>query len=112
LLQAEPTKGPAILVSDSYISKAISDTKLRKVTGPSGISAEMLKATGDIGCLVITKIVNQVIQEGTIPQDWKHCTIVSCFKGKRDALNRNNYRGIKLLEQVMKVVERVLARLI
>ncbi|GAB1598584.1 hypothetical protein Ahia01_000135600 [Argonauta hians] len=103
-----------ILVSLSIISKAIKDTKLRKATGPSGISAEMLKAPGDIGaiCSVITCLVNQVIQEGTIPHDWCNSTIVSCFKGKDDALGRNNYKGIKLLDQVMKITERVFARLI
>ncbi|GAB1601048.1 hypothetical protein Ahia01_000383000 [Argonauta hians] len=63
----DPTEGRAILVSPNIISTAIKDMKLRKATGPSGISAEMLKASGDIGCSVIIRIVNQVIQEDTIP---------------------------------------------
>ena len=33
--------------------------------------------------------------------------IVSVYKGKGDALNRSNYRGLKLIDQVMKVLERV-----
>ena len=33
-------------------------------------------------------------------------------KGKGDALNRGNYRGLKLTEQVMKVLERIVDSLI
>ena len=33
--------------------------------------------------------------------------IVNLYKGKGDALNRGNYRGLKLIEQVMKVLERM-----
>ena len=33
-------------------------------------------------------------------------------KGKGDALNRGNYRGLKLIEQTMKVLERVVEGLI
>ena len=31
----------------------------------------------------------------------------SVYKGKRDVLNRSNYKGLKLIDQVMKVLERV-----
>ena len=38
--------------------------------------------------------------------------IVNCFKGKGDALERGNYRGLKLVDQVMKVIERVIDKLL
>ncbi|MCP3657197.1 MAG: hypothetical protein GY766_20280 [Herbaspirillum sp.] len=37
---------------------------------------------------------------------------MNCYKGKGDPLDRDSYRGIKLIDQVMKVTERVIARLI
>ena len=37
--------------------------------------------------------------------------IVNQYKGKGDALNRSNYRGMKLVEQVMNVLERVVEEL-
>ena len=37
---------------------------------------------------------------------------LSIYKGKGDALNRGNYRGLELIEQVMKVLEGVVERLI
>ena len=47
-----------------------------------------------------------------IPTDWQESFIVNPYKGKGDALNRGNYRGLKLTEQVMKVLERVVEGLI
>jgi len=38
--------------------------------------------------------------------------VINCFKGKRDALERGNYKGLKLLDQVMKVMKRVLETII
>ena len=37
---------------------------------------------------------------------------MNCYKGKGDALLRVNYRGLKLLHQVMKVMEHILATII
>ena len=44
--------------------------------------------------------------------DWEQSFIVCLYKGKGDALERGNYRGLKLTEQVMKVLERIVDGLI
>ena len=36
--------------------------------------------------------------------------MVSVYKGKGDALECGSYRGIKLLDQVMKIFERIIER--
>ena len=38
--------------------------------------------------------------------------IINCYKGKGDATDRRNYRGLKLLGYEMKVLEHVLESLI
>ena len=38
--------------------------------------------------------------------------IVCLYKGKGDALDRGNYRGLKLTEQAMKILERIVDGLI
>ena len=58
----------------------------------------------------MTSIFNGVIKEGKIPSDWKKSWLVNVYKGKGDALVCGSYRGIKLLDQVMKIFERVLDR--
>ena len=57
-------------------------------------------------------LIEDIISEGCIPTDWQESFIVSLYKGKGDALNRGNYRGLKLIEQVMKVLEHVVEGLI
>ena len=44
--------------------------------------------------------------------NWEQNFIVCLCKGKGDALDRGNYRGFKLTEQVMKVLERTVDGLI
>ena len=51
-------------------------------------------------------LIEDIISEGCIPIDWQESYIVNLNKGKGDALNRGNYRGLKLIEQTMKVLER------
>ena len=43
--------------------------------------------------------------EENIPKDWKDSFNTNCYKGKGYATDRENYRSLKLLEHVMKVVE-------
>ena len=58
----------------------------------------------------VTDICNEVVRTGKIPDDWRKSWIVSIYKGKGDALECGSYRGIKLLDQVMKVFERVIEK--
>ena len=42
------------------------------------------------------------------PKDWEESFVLNLYKGKGDALDRGSYRGLKLTDQVMKLMERVL----
>ena len=43
-----------------------------------------------------------------IPSEWEESFILNLDKGKGEALDHGNYRGLKLTDQVMKLLERVL----
>ena len=45
-----------------------------------------------------------------MPDGWKTSVIVPIFKGMGDVLSCGSFRGVKLLEHVMKIVERILER--
>jgi len=47
------------------------------------------------------------VKEGSIPEDWKSSVVLPIYKGKGDPMEFGSYRGIKLLEHAMKVVERI-----
>ena len=53
-----------------------------KACGPSGIVIEMIKAGCDAMLDVITDLINLIIKEEQIPDDWDQSTIINCFKGK------------------------------
>ena len=50
----------------------------------------------------MTDLCNAVVTEGKISQDWRKSWMVSVYKGKGNALECGSYRGIKLLDQVIK----------
>ena len=72
----------------------------------------MIKAGGRETVTAISELMNQIIYEENIPEDWKDSFIINCCKGKGDATDRGNYRGLKLPEHMMKVLEHVLESLI
>ena len=43
-----------------------------------------------------------------MPDEWQTSVKVPHFKGKGDVINCNTYRGVKLLEHTIKIVEKVL----
>ena len=81
--------------------------KAGKALGPSGIVVEMIWAAGDMDASMIHDLAAAIIRNGKVPSDWEQSFIVCLYKGKRDALERGNYCGLKLTEQVMKVLERI-----
>ena len=102
--------GPAEIISCSEVKSAITKTKSDKVAGLSGVIAQMSRASGDVGVQWVTDLCNKIVQEGKIPSDWRKSWTVKVYKGKGDALECGSYRGIKLLDHVMKVLERVIEK--
>ena len=72
----------------------------------------MIRAAGDMGASMIRDLAAAIIRDGKVSSDWEQSFIVCLYKGKGDALERVNYRGLKLTEQVMKVLERIVDGLI
>ena len=112
LSEESPVEGPSEPITLEMITKAISKMVSGKAVGPSGIVAEMLKPVGEAGAVEVRDLIEDIISEGCIPTDWQESFIVNLYKGNVDALNRGNYRGLKLIEKVMKVLERVVEGLI
>ena len=108
----DPVLGPWPLVKEETVRKAVGKMKAGKAAGISGVTADMLGAAGNMGVVLMKDLINAVIKECTIPEDWLKSIIVNVYKGKGDALDRGNYRGIKLLDQGMKVLERILEGMI
>ena len=91
------------------VKKAISQMKAGKAPGPSGI---VVRSAGDMGASMIHDLAAANVLSGKVPYDWEQSVIVCLYKGKGDELERGNYSCLKLTEQVMKVLERIVDGLI
>ena len=102
--------GPHCLISEEEVAVDIKGLKIGKAAGPTGVVSEMMKAAGDFGSRWMTDLINNIVKEDCIPDDWRKSILVPVYKGKGDPLVCGSYRAIKLLEQPMKVLERVLEK--
>jgi hypothetical protein len=104
--------GPAEEITCQEVNFATGKMKSDKAAGPSGVVVEMLWLAGDVGVQWMTDLCNAVVREGKIPEDWNKSWLVSIYTKEREMpwINCGSNRGIKLLDQAMKVMERVMER--
>ena len=69
-----------------------------------------MKAAGGFGSRWLTDLINNIVKECYIPDDLRKSILVPVYKGKGDPLVCGSYRAIRLLEQPMKVFDRVLEK--
>ena len=101
---------PHCLISEEEVATAIKGLKIGKAAGPTGVVSEMMKEAGGFGSRWMTDLITNIVKECYIPDDWRKSILVPVYKGKGDSLVCGPYRAIKLLEQPMKVLERVLKK--
>ena len=68
----------------------------------------MLKASSDVCSEMIADLTNSIIHHNTMPSEWNDSIIISLYKGKGEASDRGNYRGLKLTEHILKVIEHII----
>ena len=81
--------------SKSEVHTAVRKLKNGKAPGLCGITAEMLKASGDVGILWLTSVIKQVWQPGVISPDWKKGIILP--RERAVLKTAKKYTGISLL---------------
>jgi len=103
-----PTEGPVKIIGLHETKLALKKMKTGKAPGCSGLTIDLLKALNGHGDQMVHDMLEAIWQNEKVPKDWQKSEIVPIYKQKGDPLECANYRGIKLLEHVMKVLERVL----
>ena len=97
-ISAEVKERPADCTRMAEVRAVLKKMKRHKAPGLSGLVAEMIQATGDIGIQWILDLCNGIVKEGSIPEDWKSSVVLPIYTGKGDPVECRSYRGIKLLE--------------
>lgn len=103
-----PVSGPITTITRVEVEHALGKMKNGKAVGPDGIPAEAWKACGSVGVTWLTALFNKILENGKMPEAWRHSTIVPIYKKKGDVQQCGNYRGIKLMSHTMKLWERVI----
>jgi hypothetical protein len=69
--EAASVEGPVPPIILDLICKAPNKMEGGKAAGPSGVIAEMLKATGDEGITILRHLAEKVLSNGVAFRDWK-----------------------------------------
>jgi len=99
---------PAELFTIDEFRLGIEKLRAKKASRPSRVVAEMPKSSDESGILELLNICNPVVKVCIMP--FEKSWMVNVYKGKGGAFECSSYRVIKLLEQPMKVLERVVER--
>ena len=109
-VQADLVDRPVERISREEVVKALGKMKAGKAAGHSEVSVEMIAASEEIGIDVIVELCQSALDGRGMLDEWVLSVVVPIFKGKGDTMNCGAYRGVKLLEHAMKIVEKVLER--
>lgn len=90
--------------------EAIKSMKRGKAPGEDGVAVELVVEGGEELRERVISLMNKCWREGKVPERWGKAIILPIYKGKGDAGNCNNYRGISLIDHLAKIYERILER--
>lgn len=110
LEECPPVEGPVQCVTVEEVSKALKSMKSGKAAGASGVAVDLLKCLDKEGVEMLHSLLLKIWCAEEMPRDWEMSEIVTIYKQKGDPLECGNFRGIKLLEHGMKVMEKILER--
>ena len=103
-------EGPCEQFTMEEVRNMIQLAKNGKATGPSEVASDMLKCSGEAGVRWITDLCNAIVRDGVILKDWRKSWMFRIHNGKGDVLDCGSHRAIKLIDRVMKVLERLVEK--
>ena len=95
-----------LTIDRNGVLKFLKELKMNKLTGPDGISAQILKETANVVAGALCNIFNQSLNFGTVPNDWRHANVTQIYK-KGDRSKPENYRPINLTCIASKVMKHI-----
>ena len=102
----ENLKGPPILVEEDLVY-VLKNMKKGKAPGSDDVTVEMIIASGEMGIVKLTKLLNAIYQTGIISADMSRSIFVAILK-KAGAIECENHRTYEsyLMSHVTKVLMR------
>ena len=86
-MEGHALEGPVVCVSREDVLQALNEMKTGKAPGRSGVSLELIAASGGVGIKVMAEICQKVLDGFGMPAEWALSMVVPIFKGKGDIMN-------------------------
>ena len=80
---------------------AFKHLKIEKAHGTFEVCTEIIQACGDVEISAYGTLAENT-QWNEMPADWANSVAIPIFKGKGDIMNCGMYRGVNLIEHVIK----------
>ena len=90
-------------VTITEVKQAGKQLRNKKAPGPDGIPPEIIKAITDEKPEIVTKMLDQLLREGSFPREWKKGRLVLVEKPKTNG--KRGYRPLCLLNSMAKLFE-------
>jgi hypothetical protein len=98
-----------VSITKAEVAAAIKSLSLQKAAGPDKIQPEHVRYGGDLLAQHLSELFNLIINQEYIPNSLQHGLTVPIPKSSdKDPTNPSNYRGIPLLSNVGKLLEKVI----
>ena len=110
LEEQPPVEDPVQGITQEEVKEAMKKMKSGKAPGCSGLTVDLLKSLGDTGVHMMHTLLEKIWLEEKVPTEWELSEIVPLYKRKGDPLECGNFRGIKLMEHAMKLLEKILEK--
>ena len=59
---------------------ALTKMKFGKASGPSGVTSELLKASGNTGVKELTRVFQDIVRTEEIPADWRQSITIPIYR--------------------------------
>ena len=91
-------------ILETEVDSAITKLKLNKAPGPDGITNNAIKQAKDCIKTLYVNLFNKILEEGTLPSQWKKANMKLLFKGKGSKSEPANYRTVAMENTQMKLL--------
>src|ERR1044072_7219822 len=96
--------------TEQEFEEALARMKNGKAPGEDGVGIELVREAGTQVKKYILKVLNKCWRRGRVPEEWGRTIIVPIDKRKGDSGVCENYRGISLINHIVKIYERMIER--